>query len=245
MLPGKIRKCFREIVRFFGFDLHGFDPRFHAEARKRLLLRNPHLELFLDVGANTGQFAKWLRESGYRRRILSFEPGRVAFEFLAKESSHDLLWSARHVALGSAAGETELRISADSFSSSIYAPTERNLSAHVGVVQLEKEKVKIARLDELLAKEPLPESRCLGLKIDTQGSEDAVLVGASGIIPKVRLLVLELSLVRLYEGQKLLCDLLPLVRNLGFYPVIIEPCDMDYEKLEILQVDVWFLAEKA
>jgi hypothetical protein len=90
-------------------------------------------------------------------------------------------------------------------------------------------------------KQYCPSAPEMVVKVDTQGYEDQVLSGAGDTLEKTPLLILELSLKELYSGQKLFHELLPDLAKKGFYPTIIEPCDENYQNLEILQVDGWFL----
>ena len=44
------------------------------------------IDLVLDVGANSGQYALSLRRFGYKNKIISFEPGSEAYLNLIKNS---------------------------------------------------------------------------------------------------------------------------------------------------------------
>ena len=63
----------------------------------------------LDVGANEGQFGRWLRNHGYGGRIISFEPLSAAYQMLLAESAGDGLWEARQFAIGDAGGSAVIR----------------------------------------------------------------------------------------------------------------------------------------
>ena len=51
----------------------------------KFLARNP-VDVFLDVGANTGQTGLALRKAGYGARIISFEPIRECYARLARRA---------------------------------------------------------------------------------------------------------------------------------------------------------------
>ncbi len=62
----------------------------------------------------------------------------------------------------------------------------------------------------------VPSGTSLALKLDLQGYEAAALTGAEGILPEVRLVECELSIVPLYQGQPLFLDMVDLLDGLGF-----------------------------
>ena len=78
------------------------------------------------------------------------------------------------------------------------------------------------------------------LKIDTQGYEHEVLAGAEESLVQVAALELELSLVRLYEGQRRLPQLLEEVEELGFSLVGVANGFADPVSRELLQIDALF-----
>ena len=75
------------------------------------------------------------------------------------------------------------------------------------------------------------------LKVDVQGYEDRVLQGAAGILNRLVGIEVELSLVRLYEGQRLFDDLLVEVKEKGFDLWSVRPVFTDRESGRLLQVD--------
>jgi hypothetical protein len=75
------------------------------------------------------------------------------------------------------------------------------------------------------------------VKVDTQGSELAVLAGAGDEMDRVLGFQLELSLVPLYESQPLIDELIGAARAMGFRPVAMEPDFFDPATGELLQAD--------
>lgn len=47
------------------------------------------IDCVIDVGANAGQYGKFLREIGFEGHIVSFEPVSVAFTLLEQQSAAD------------------------------------------------------------------------------------------------------------------------------------------------------------
>jgi FkbM family methyltransferase len=235
-----MKQVFRSVFRALRLDISGFDPRFHAPARKLHLLRSLKLDAFLDIGANQGQFGGWLRRNGWRGPIHSFEPGSRAFAALKSRADGDTRWFVHKLAVGSASGSLELHVSQDSFSSSLKAPTHANLASHPAVSTDSFEVVEVRTLDEI-RRDLVPPATSFALKIDVQGHESEVLAGSTEALRECKLLIVELSLKELYQGQKLLHEIFPAIYGHGFYLTVIEPCHEDTARFETLQVDAWFL----
>ncbi len=165
------------------------------------------------MGAGIGQFGGWLRDAGYRGRILSFEPVRDAFTGLVERSDSDPAWAAENLALSDRDGESVVNVAGNLWSSSLLPMRERHLKAAPESRYVGQEAVRLARLDSLGAIGP--DDRAY-LKIDVQGAEQAVLDGAAGVLDRIVAAELELSLVELYEGQELLPTLHERMRGEGF-----------------------------
>ena len=59
-------------------------------AHQRLnLIHTYHINKVLDVGANLGQYAEWLRKGGYKGQIISFEPIPWVYDVLCKNRVQD------------------------------------------------------------------------------------------------------------------------------------------------------------
>lgn len=232
-----MKRFIHRALRRLGYDLHRFAPVVFPEAQYAKLLQAKGIDLVLDVGANTGQFASRLRHIGYRGRIVSFEPLRAARQQLLAVSAGDGQWTvADRAALGDRDGEVEVNVSEDSVNSSILEALHTQLESAPAARHVGKERVPLRRLDEIAAPYLAPGCVTL-LKIDTQGFEDRVLDGAAGILPRIAGVHVELSLVPLYAGQKLFPEMLARLRELGFEVWALWPAFVDAKSGRLLQVD--------
>ncbi len=73
-------------------------------------LESRQVDVVLDVGANSGQYAKALRRVGFKRHIVSFEPLSGTFSLLESKASKDPLWDCRQYALGDVDGTISINI---------------------------------------------------------------------------------------------------------------------------------------
>ncbi len=78
------------------------------------------------------------------------------------------------------------------------------------------------------------------LKVDTQGYEWRVLDGAAATLPGLRAVLLEMSLVPLYEGQHLWREMIGRLEALGFETWSLQPGFVDSSTGRTLQVDGMF-----
>lgn len=235
-----MRTLAHRLLRCFGYDIHRFDATTFPDAQHARLLSAKRINLVLDVGANAGQFGLRLRELGYRGRIVSFEPLQHARASLQVVCSRDPDWFlAERAALGDQDGAIDVHVSANSASSSALEILDAHLKSAPESRYVGKERVPLRRLDGI-ARPYLTTDSITLLKIDTQGFEDRVLAGASGILPGVAGLHLELSLVPLYADQKLFAEMTAYVSSLGFEPWAIWPAFVDPDTGRLLQVDATF-----
>lgn len=232
----------RSAANRFGIDIKRYRPGQHL-GQLPAMLAHHRIDLVFDIGANTGQFAQSLRSAGYGGRIVSFEPLAAAHRALIEASRHDPLWDiAERKAIGGREGTVELHIAGNSVSSSVLKmlPSHANAapdSAYVGT-----EIVGLTTLDAIAARHVEASMRPF-LKIDTQGTEDQVLDGATELLRRAKGLQLELSLVALYEGQQLFDSLDTRLRSLGFNLWAIEPVFSDPRTGRMLQVDATYFRD--
>lgn len=238
----RLSTAINNILSKVGLELHWIRPAPPSAAQADALqivssLRKFEIDLVLDVGANTGQFASEIRQFGYAGRIVSFEPLSQAHGELMQSSAGDPLWDAYpRCALGDHDGEVQINIAGNSQSSSILPMLESHRSAAPDSVYQGKETVPIKTLDAV-AGQYLKDARAAFLKIDTQGFEWQVLDGARDTLPHIKGILVELSLVPLYEGQHLWREVIDRLEAAGFTLWGFKPGFTDQASGQSLQVD--------
>lgn len=206
----------------------------HSEFLNRLIVRHS-IDLLVDVGANQGQFAQKFRDSGFEGAMCSFEPLSSAFHLLKRAAASDARWTVVRTALGEMSGEAELNVSANAVSSSLLTITETHLRAEGTSGTTRREPVPVTTLDFQLAKTP---GEALWLKLDVQGYEHQVLLGASKTLRRTAVIQCEISFRELYIGQATYINLLNFLDDLGFVPVSVVPGFTDPLTGEALQCDL-------
>lgn len=236
-------RLIRQTANRFGIDIQRLHPGRSDIERLSLMLSNQKIDLVLDVGANTGQFAKSLRKAGYVQRLVSFEPLSSAHGQLVQASTSDANWViAPQAAVGDQDGEVEMHIAENSVSSSALDMLDSHVTAAPKSAYVGTERVRLIRLDSV-AHDYLRPGSVPFLKIDTQGYEDRVLDGAGELLLKTKGVHLEVSFVPLYEGQKLFDELVARLQGLGFSIWAIWPGFCDPQSGRMLQVDATFFRD--
>lgn len=192
---------------------------------------------FLDVGANIGQTGNELRDLGYTGRIVSFEPQRKAYSKLYEVATLDPKWDAFNYGLGNRNAMNRLNISGLDASSSFLQFTENAIANLPDLVYVDSEMVETKRLDSVYT-EICGKSKCVFLKIDTQGYESQVLEGCGETIANIVGLQLELSIVPQYAGEFLAEDMIKLIRGFGFTPYWFLPGHRNRYTSQLYQMDV-------
>jgi FkbM family methyltransferase len=201
-------------------------------------LKTRQVDVVLDVGANSGQYAASLREANFDGRIVSFEPLSGPFSILERTVSRDPIWDCRRYALGDDDGTISMNVSGGTGESSSILPM---LKAHRDVFPqanyIGTEDVTICRLDSV-APEILRPKDVAFLKIDVQGFEKQVIAGGESTVrDRCVGMQIELSFVPLYEGGMLIREALDLVYSLGFILTGFVPFFFDIRTGRLLQAD--------
>jgi FkbM family methyltransferase len=231
---------FRKLALKAGVEINRYNPAQSQHARMFTLLTHHRIDTVLDVGANNGGYARFLREVGYRGAILSFEPLADAHRILTASAQDDEHWYvAPRMALGSEDGEIEINVAGNSTSSSVLAMHEQHVRAAPDSAFVGSEHVPMRRLDSV-NHQSIDDGSSLFLKIDTQGYEMHVLKGAESLLPRLQGIQLELSLVPLYEGQVLFRKMVDWMYDRDFILWNVIPGFMDQASGRMLQMDGMF-----
>ncbi len=232
-----VKSAARALLRRFDVDPRRYSQ--HMDSKRARLLGDRGVTVVLDAGANTGQYAGRLRDSGYAGRIVSFEPLPEAFEELSRRAEEDDAWECRRTALGDSDGETSIHVAGHSESSSLLPILDRHVAAEPASAYVGTLTVSLGRLDSLLP-DLLDERDRACLKLDVQGAEMQVLEGASRALGKVEVVEAELSVVPLYGGQPLFYEMIEHLYSLGFELSWLERGFVDPATGQLLQFDGLF-----
>jgi len=230
----KFKETIKKYIQKTGFTI----ARYPAPDQKRRILayHNFKVDTLLDVGANSGQYAGLMRELGYKGTIHSFEPTSNAFKLLSNKSKKDKNWHIHQLAIGSNAGEIEINISENSFSSSILEIEKMHVQSAPQSRYINKETVPIETIDNLFSV-ITKGGKSIYIKIDTQGYESEVLKGAENNLHKIQCIQLEMSLVKLYKKEWLFEEILSYMKKKYFEIYTIEPEFYDTNTGQLLQID--------
>ncbi len=204
-------------------------------ARSRLLMA-AHIDLVIDVGANIGQFGEELRKYGYEGRIVSLEPLNAPFTELMLKCARDSKWTAHNLAVGAQDGEAYINVSANSFSSSLLEVLPAIVEKIPKTKTIGRERIQISTLDALFS-EISSGAHNVFLKLDVQGTEKDVLLGAAASLPRIGHVQLEMSIEPFYSGEPCFPELDEQMRKLGYKLISIGPTLTNPANGEMLQVD--------
>lgn len=236
-----MKKILKNILHSFGLDLHRLSPSSNPSYQLLTALNYVRADIVFDVGANVGQFVQELRSVGFSGEVVSFEPLSNAHAVLCKAAQADTTWKIHpRVAVGDYDGEIEINIAGNSVSSSVLPMLDAHSSAAVGSAYVASEPTPLVRLDSV-AELYLSEDSRPFIKIDTQGFEWQVLDGASETLKRAHGVLLELSLVPLYDGQRLWRQIIERMEKEGFTLWAVQKGFIDQRTGRSLQVDGIFL----
>jgi FkbM family methyltransferase len=206
-----------------------------AQWRKTLWLRNAGIKTILDIGANTGQFAKSIHQLFPEAALYSFEPLSDCYEELIANFANVPQFKAFNLALGDETGSVEIYRSEFSPSSSLLPMAELHKNCFPFTKNQSIEEVKVVCLDTI--SKSLELRKPMLVKLDVQGYEDKVISGGKGVISQADIIIVELSVEQLYDGQPLFDDIYKTIMGMGFkyrgnYDQLCSPDDG-----RVLQVD--------
>jgi FkbM family methyltransferase len=181
-------------------------------------LRNFPIRTLIDVGANSGQFAKEITSIFPEANIFCIEPLPDIFHQLhswARKQNGKI--KAFNFALGDVKGISEMMFHVDhSYSSSLLRTTDYARTIYPQMKHQSPVTVKVTTMDALVADVPGALNEDILIKLDVQGYEDRVIRGGMETFRKARACILEINLDQLYENQAGFIDLVNLLHGLGY-----------------------------
>lgn len=230
----------RKTARRLGYSLSHY--RDADLARRAAIVKRYGIDLLIDVGANTGQYAQVMRSHGYAGRLASFEPVAAAFSELLAVAKTDDAWDVYNCGLGDSPGYAEINVSERNDGSSLLTTSAELVAAAPVMQPVRTERIEVRTLDEVYPT-IVGGARRVMLKIDTQGYEMPVLLGGAATLPELTLLQLEMSLAPMYDGETLFPEMMAFLTERGFRLLSLENGFVDPVSRELRQVDGLFVRD--
>jgi FkbM family methyltransferase len=229
------KRTLKRAGQLLGFDVRWYIPR--PEHALSTLLELYKVDAIFDIGANIGMSGEYFRNIGFKQKIVSFEPVSRFYHRLEQKAKKDRLWFCENAAVGDSEGEMEINVSGASGGASSFLEMTDTIKENAPELCFTgREKVKVKTVDSLIDRYH-PEGDRLFLKLDVQGYEKKVLEGARKSLHRIVGMKIEMSVVRSYEQEPLIYDMLPYLYSLGFRLNGIEAAWSNQVTQELYQVD--------
>lgn len=207
LMKSLARKRGYEIIRL-RFGRHLLDDL-------EVLLSGIDNPVIFDVGANVGQTSLQYISKFPAARVYAFEPNPVAFNEMRQSVSGHPQVTVYNLALGRAEGSAPLNLMENSVGSSLL-DIDPGAPSYDWTIKKGTVEVPTQTVDSVCDEYQINEINLL--KIDTQGSELAVVEGAVGALlsRRIKLVLLEVNFVPLYKGQPSFSVLNDRLNTLGY-----------------------------
>ena len=212
----KIKNFMQRIINFFGFRLTRYLSVAPIELDRitKHLTKNPEPIIF-DVGASLGLFIEVYKKMFEKKTIHSFEPIASEAHVLKEKYKNEKNVFINNCAVGEKEGNVEFNITANSRMSSFkdLIPNTTWLKKFSKIAKVDdrnyitkKISTKVITLDDYAEKNNIKNIDIL--KIDTQGYEDKVLLGAKNLLKNNRIKVIQLEIIfsEIYENPLQIYD---------------------------------------
>ena len=238
-----IKNLIRKVFKSNGYNIHvtPINPSNNEELLINVLFKKYGIDQILDIGASRGQYINSIRQMGYCKKFISFEPVKEAYEELKNRYDGDMMVKSYNVAIGDTNKDVLINVSECDLCSSVLAVNDITIKAEPATKHISKEKCKMRALDFFYNEF----TDNIMLKIDVQGFEKNVLLGATKTLKKAKILFVEMSLIELYKGEASFSDIVKMLEKKGFELYAITPAFMDNSNGRMLQVDGLFVKKEA
>jgi FkbM family methyltransferase len=217
-----------QIAKFF---LKGYSQVAMSHALRNLASRDISVTWLIDVGAHNGEWTRLASRLFENSRILLIEPLSEKKQTLERIVGNAKRFVYRDDLISHTQG-MKVPFFEYGTGSSLYREHGRAIDS--------KEKLT-STLDAVAKEVDIGETDSILLKLDVQGAELDVLQGATDVLPRVKCIVLEISLVPYNEGAPTFDDLFDALRRLNFALFDIAGEHRDPKNGRLLQVDMVFV----
>ena len=167
-----------------------------------------NIDCLVDIGSNKGQFSLLFRYFHPKSKIYSFEPQKKYLDIQKKLLKNRIKFY--NFCLGQKKKYGFLNITEKEDSSSILRPNILEKSIYK---IKKKQKTKIDKLDNIL---DLSKHSNILIKIDVQGYEKQVLLGANKTLKKTKYIIIELTNTEVYKNQSKKNEIIQLLNEKKF-----------------------------
>lgn len=189
-----------------GFD--NYSPNLEKSGELALIQRvaNLGIDEVFDVGANIGQYSEMFLKYS-RARVFAFEPMEASFERLLSIKLQNKRIVPFNFALGAHEYETDIFFGSESDQLATISPEVLRIP-YVGENNSKSRRIKVRTLDQVFLEiqHQYNVTKLDCIKIDTEGFELDVLIGASLVLTEIKpkAIILEWNLHQLFQGVTLL-----------------------------------------
>jgi FkbM family methyltransferase len=195
-----------------------------------------HPKAVYDIGAHAGFWSEMAQAVYSPDRIFLFEPQRALQEQARARQPAGAVWEVVPAALGDREEIQWINVTENAAASSLLPPEAVGMESW-GTRPMRREEVSVMRLDRLASTRNLPPPDLV--KIDVQGYERPVLAGGRETLAQAQRIVIEVSLLEIYQGQPLLPEVAEILAGWGFeIEDISEACRL--WPGPVSQVDLWW-----
>ena len=210
-LDNYIKILIHKTLKLFGLRIHKINrDRSNLDRLYKIFLNEIKSPIIIDVGANIGQSINRFKKLNKKAIIHSFEPIKKDFQALQDKYKNDKNVFLNNIALGEKEYEKKLFSNNLSGSSSFsklipntYWIKQRSSTRNINPEEAFDKEVdcKVMTLDDYCKNKQIQKIDVL--KIDTQGYEDKVLVGAKKLIENKKINYVELEIIfnNIYEKK--------------------------------------------
>jgi FkbM family methyltransferase len=188
--------------------------------RTWLGIRSLPIKTIIDVGANTGQFARQMADIFPAAQLICFEPLPSPYEELCAWTRTAKVRTpiVKNIAIGDHSGEETINFHTEhSPSSSILNGTETLGTSFPATRKKTSLVITIETLDDAIDGLGRDLEKDIFIKLDVQGYEDRVLRGGMDVIRQSRAMLVEVNVEPLYKGQASFNDILATLGECGFH----------------------------